>query len=266
MIKIADHLNPASRMPVMFVGHGNPMNAILDNSFRRTWQDIGKKLPRPQAILSISAHWITRNITKVTAMEKPETIHDFGGFPEELYRQQYPAPGSPQLARETQRMVSRPEVELDFDWGLDHGTWSVLKPMFPLADIPVYQLSLDYSQPPQFHFDLGKELRALRNRGVLIIGSGNIVHNLAMMRWGGEPYEWAVEFDKKISGWIEDGDYRAIVEFQRLGRLAAIAHPTHDHFLPLLYVLGLREKTDSLEYFNDQVDLGSVSMRSVVFR
>ena len=266
MVKIADHLSSTPRMPLMFVGHGNPMNAILDNSFSRTWKEIGKKLPRPKAILSISAHWITRNATKVTAMERPETIHDFGGFPEELYAQQYPAPGSPQFARETQSLVATPELGLDYDWGLDHGTWSVLKPMFPLADIPVYQLSLDYSRPPQFHYDLGQELKPLRVKGVLIIGSGNIVHNLAMMRWEGKPYDWAIEFDEKISGWIAEGNHSAVVEFQKLGRLAAIAHPTHDHFLPLLYVLGVRDKSDSLEYFNDQVDLSSVSMRSLLFR
>jgi 4,5-DOPA dioxygenase extradiol len=266
MIPIGDNLNSTPRMPLMFVGHGNPMNAILDNSFSRTWKEIGKKLPRPNAILSISAHWITRDGTKVTAMEKPKTIHDFGGFPEELYAQQYSAPGSPQFAQETRQLVASPEIELDYQWGLDHGTWSVLKPMFPLADIPVYQMSLDYRQPPRFHFDLGRQLQKLREKGVLIIGSGNIVHNLAAMKWNAEPYDWAIEFDKKISGWIEDGDDRAIVEFQNLGKLAAIAQPTHDHFLPLLYILGLRKKTESLEYFNSDFDLSSVSMRSMLFR
>ena len=251
-------------MPMMFVGHGNPMNAILDNSFSRTWKDIGKKLPRPEAILSISAHWITRKGTRVTAMEKPETIHDFGGFPEELYAQKYPAPGSPRFAEETQRVITSPEIGLDYEWGLDHGTWSVLKPMFPLANIPVYQLSLDYSQSPRYHYDIGTQLNSLRRQGVIIMGSGNIVHNLGLMKWEGEPYDWAIEFDEKISRWIDESNHKAIVDFQKMGGLASIAHPTHDHFLPLLYILGAREKTDTLEYFNAAIDLSSVSMRSVL--
>jgi 4,5-DOPA dioxygenase extradiol len=253
------------RMPLLFIGHGNPMNAILDNKYSQTWKELGKRLPRPRAILCISAHWLTMSDTKVTAMEKPETIHDFGGFPELLYQQQYPAPGAPELAKETQHLIQNPPVALDYDWGLDHGTWSVLLPMFPLADIPVYQLSIDYRKPPEFHYDLGKQLAALRERGVLIIGSGNLVHNLRVMRFDGAPYDWAIEFDKKMEEWISSGNHKAIIEFRSLGALASIAHPTHDHFLPLLYVLGLQHKQDSPEFFTEDIDLGSVSMRSVKF-
>ncbi len=263
---IQENLKPSHRMPLMFVGHGNPMNAILDNEFSRTWKSVGKTLPRPKAILSISAHWITRNSSRVTAMEKPETIHDFGGFPDELYAQQYPAPGSPNFAAATQQLVDHPKLALDYEWGLDHGTWSVLKPMFPLADIPVYQLSIDYEKPPRYHFDLGERLKPLRSRGVLVIGSGNLVHNLSAMRWKEPPYEWAIEFDRKIAGWIESGDRDAVVNFQKLGALASRAHPTIDHYLPLLYVMGMRDEEDNLEYFNDSFDLASVSMRSALFR
>jgi 4,5-DOPA dioxygenase extradiol len=263
---IANDFNAMHRLPMMFVGHGNPMNAILDNSFTKTWKEIGKQLPRPKAILSISAHWLTRYGTKVTAMEKPETIHDFGGFPKELFDQQYPAPGAPDFAKQTRRLIPSPEVSLDYDWGLDHGTWSVLLPMFPLADIPVYQLSIDYSKPPQFHYDLGKLLKSLRERGVLIIGSGNVVHNLSAMRLGEHPYDWALEFDDKIGEWISARNHQAIVDFQKLGTLASIAHPTHDHYLPLLYILGMQDKSDKLEFFNSEIDMGSVSMRSVLFR
>lgn len=258
-------MTSAHRMPVLFIGHGNPMNAIEDNPFTRTWREIGRRLPRPRAILSISAHWLTRSGTKVAAMAQPRTIHDFGGFPKELYEQHYPAPGAPEFAEQTRRLITVPEVTLDYGWGLDHGTWSVLLPMFPLADIPVYQLSIDYSQPPQFHYDLGSQLKALRQRGVLIIGSGNIVHNLPAMRSGEQPYDWAVEFDRTIAAWIEGGDHHAITDFRTLGSLAAAAQPTHDHFLPLLYVLGVQEKTESLEFFNTAIDLSSVSMRSILF-
>ena len=253
-------------MPCMFVGHGSPMNAIFDNTFRKTWQAVGKNLPRPKAILSISAHWLTRNGTKVTAMEKPRTIYDFTGFPKELYEQTYAAPGAPEFASQTQQLVSSVNVSLDFGWGLDHGTWSVLLPMFPRADIPVYQLSIDYDRPPQFHYDLGKELRELRQQGVLIIGSGNIVHNLFLMRTGEKPYDWALEFDQKIAEWIEKGNHQAIVDFRNLGELASMAQPTHDHYLPLLYILGLQHDKDKTEFFNVDFDLSSVSMRSILCR
>ena len=252
-------------MPLMFVGHGNPMNAITDNAFSQTWKEMGKHLPRPAAILSVSAHWITRNETKVTAMEQPETIHDFGGFPQQLVDQQYPAPGSPEWAQKTKELIAHPEVVLDYKWGLDHGTWSVLLPMFPLADIPVYQISIDYSKPPEFHYELGKQLRALRDKGVLIIGSGNIVHNLRAIRPNQAPYDWAMEFDGKIAGWISERNDRPIVDFQKLGALAVNAHPSYDHFLPLLYVLGAKDEKEQLAYFNDEIDLSSVSMRSMIY-
>lgn len=259
-------LSSSDRMPLLFVGHGNPMNAILDNSYSRTWKEIGEKLPKPKAILSISAHWITQNGTKVTAMEKPETIHDFGGFPEELYQQQYPAPGSPEFAEETRKMITSDPVSLDYEWGLDHGTWSVLHPMFPLADIPVYQLSIDYNKPPQFHFDLGRQIKALREKGVLILGSGNIVHNLRRMRYGEKPFDWAVEFDEKMRDALIERNDQAIIDFRNMGELASAAHPTHDHFLPLLCVAGSRDPKDEIEFFNAEIDLSSVSMRSVLCR
>jgi 4,5-DOPA dioxygenase extradiol len=253
-------------MPLLFVGHGNPMNAILDNSFSRTWEEIGKSLPIPKAILSISAHWITPETTMVTAMDRPKTIHDFGGFPKELNEQQYPAPGSPAFAEETQHIITQPPIALDYDWGLDHGTWSVLMRMFPLANVPVYQLSIDYGQPAEFHYELGRQLRPLRDRGVLVIGSGNLVHNLRQIRFEGEPYDWAIEFDTLMARWIEEGNHPAIVDFQKLGALAALAHPTYDHFLPLLYVLGMQHGEDSIQFFNQDFDLSSVSMRSVLYR
>jgi 4,5-DOPA dioxygenase extradiol len=259
-------LSSSERMPLMFVGHGSPMNAILDNSFTKTWKEMGKHLPRPKAILSISAHWITRHGTKVTAMAKPETIHDFGGFPDELYVQQYPAPGSPEFAEETRKLVAQPEIAPDTSWGLDHGTWSVLLPMFPLADIPVFQLSIDYSQPPQYHFDLAKQLKALREKGVLVMGSGNIVHNLRAIRMDGATYDWATEFDGVMKNFLEEGNDRSIVDFQKLGSLASLAHPTIDHFLPLLYVIAMRGSKDNLSFFNNQMDLGSISMRSMLYK
>ena len=253
------------RMPVLFVGHGNPMNAIENNAFTRTWRAVGTQIPRPRAILSISAHWLTPGSTRVTTTDTPETIHDFWGFPQALYEERYPAPGAPDTAEETRRLIKAPEVLADSTRGLDHGTWSVLGPMFPLADIPVFQLSIDYDQPPAFHFELGRQIMALRDRGVLIIGSGNIVHNLGAMRMGEAPYDWAIEFDGLIGRWLEQGNVHAIVEFQELGNLAAMAQPTHDHYLPLLYVVGARHERDSLEFFNTAIDLSSVSMRSVLY-
>ena len=252
-------------MPILFVGHGSPMNAIEDNNFNRSWVELGQNLPRPQAILSISAHWLTKG-TQVTAMPRPRTIHDFGGFPEEFFRQQYPAPGSPELATEIREMDTSNSINQNLNWGLDHGTWSVLKPMFPLADIPVIQLSIDYSKPPQFHYELAKQLGKLRKQGVLIMGSGNVVHNLSQLRSDEAVPDWANEFDTKIAQWIETGDDESIVNFLKLGSLAQLAHPTHDHFLPLLYILGLKTKTDIPESFNAEFQLGSISMRSVLWK
>ncbi len=250
------------KMPVLFVGHGNPMNAIEKNEYHNKWIELGKTLPKPKAILVVSAHWLTKG-TKVTAMEKPKTIHDFGGFPDELFAQQYPVKGSPEFAKETQSLITTTKVQSDFEWGLDHGTWSVLLPMYPNADIPVFQLSIDYSQPPQYHYDLAKELSALRKKGVLIIGSGNIVHNLGMVNWNGKPYDWAIEFDEKIKKLIDEQNHSAIINYDKLGKIAQLAVPTNDHYLPLLYSLALQEKNETISYFNEKCEMGSVSMRSV---
>ena len=261
----SDEKPAESKMPVLFVGHGNPMNAIEANEYHNKWMELGKTLPRPKAILVVSAHWLTKG-TKVTAMEKPKTIHDFGDFPDSLFAQQYPAAGSPEFAKETQALITKTKVELNQDWGLDHGTWSVLLPMFPKADIPVFQLSIDYSKPPQYHYDLAKELSALRKKGVLIIGSGNIVHNLGMIDWSGpngQPYDWAVEFDEKIKKFIDDRNHQGIIDYDKLGSIAKLAVPTNDHYLPLLYSMALQEKNESLTYFNAKCEMGSMSMRSV---
>lgn len=249
-------------MPVLFVGHGNPMNAIEKNEYHKKWQEMGKSMPKPKAILVVSAHWLTKG-TKVMAMEKPKTIHDFGGFPDELFAQQYPAKGSPEFAKEVQSIVTKTKVQSDFEWGLDHGTWSVLLPMFPNADIPVFQLSIDYSQPPQYHYDLAKELSSLRKKGVLIIGSGNIVHNLGMIQWGGKAFDWAIEFDTKIKGFIDAKEHNSIINYDKLGSIAKLAVPTNDHYLPLLYSLALQEKNENISYFNEKCEMGSMSMRSV---
>ena len=262
---ITDEFKKSERMPLLFIGHGNPMNAIEENAFSNAWRELGRKLPKPQVILSISAHWLTRG-TKVTAMEKPKTIHDFSGFPEKLYQQQYPAPGEPELAKQTQALALKHHILLDDEWGFDHGTWSVLIQMFPKADIPVYQLSIDYSQPMEYHFQLAQEITSLREKGVLVMGSGNIVHNLQAISFDyNKPYDWALEFDAKISKWIETGDHQSIIEFQKLGQVAKLAHPTYDHFLPLLYVLGFQNKKDFPKFFNDDFDMSSVSMRSVFY-
>lgn len=249
-------------MPVLFVGHGNPMNALEKNEYHNTWSDLGKRLPRPKAILCVSAHWLS-NGTKVTAMERPKTIHDFGGFPQELFDVQYPVPGSPDFAKETQALITKTKVQSDLEWGLDHGTWSVLLPMFPKADIPVFQLSIDYTQPPQYHYDLAKELAALRKKGVLIIGSGNIVHNLGMIDWSGKAFDWTIEFDARIKQFMDKGDHASVVNYEKLGTIAKLAVPTNDHYLPLLYSLALQEKNDPIAYFNDKCEMGSISMRSL---
>lgn len=264
IIQSLKDLKNSDRIPTLFIGHGSPMNAIEDNQYRRSWEELGKKLPKPKAILSISAHWITQGSTKVTAMDKPKTIHDFGGFPNELYQQQYPALGSSSFANETISLATNPTIQSDFEWGLDHGTWSVLLPMFPKADIPVYQLSIDYSRSPQFHYDLSIQLKSLREKGVLIIGSGNIVHNLGALNFSNNVYDWALEFDSVIKGYIDNSNHQGIIDFQNLGSLAKMAHPSYDHFLPLLYILALQEQNESVNYFNESFDLGSISMRSLV--
>lgn len=258
-----DDLPSSERAPALFIGHGSPMNAIERNEYNQSWAVLGKKLPRPKAILTISAHWLTRG-TRVTSMEQPKTIHDFGGFPQVLFDQQYPAPGAPDFAALTQELVTTTNVQSDFEWGLDHGTWSFLLPMYPKADIPVYQLSLDYYKPMSYHYTLARELRELRKKGVMIIGSGNIVHNLGMITFSGKPYNWAVEFDEKIKSFLDVANHEGIIHYDRLGAVAKLAVPTHDHYLPLLYAIAQQEKNESLTFFNEKTELGSVSMRSFI--
>jgi 4,5-DOPA dioxygenase extradiol len=265
-------LQKSPRMPVLFLGHGSPMNAIEDNEFRQSWQalgaEFGKAFPKPQLILCVSAHWITRG-WHLTGMAQPKTIHDFGGFPQALFDQQYPAPGAPAIAREISAGFRQPPVGIDADeWGYDHGTWSVLKPMFPAADIPVLQLSMDYGRPPAEHFAIGQQLKALRQRGVLIVGSGNIVHNLRATRRGAgamQAYDWAFDFDSKTKALLEKGALAELAEFQKLGALAQAAHPTYDHYLPLLYAAGAVDPGEKLRFFNERYQSASIAMRSVVW-
>lgn len=264
---ISETFGSSDKMPVVFVGHGNPMNAITNNGFSKSWEDIGKKLPPPKAILCISAHWLTNGGTAVTMMDHPKTIHDFGGFPEELFAVQYPAPGSKVYAQQTIDLVKSTKVHADLEWGLDHGTWSVLCRMYPKANIPVFQMSIDYGKPMTYHFNLAKELAELRKKGVLIIGSGNVVHNLGMISWNDpkHKFDWAVEFDTLVKTSIEKDDAQALIDYQKLGKIASLAHPSNDHYLPLLYTLGLREKSDNFSFFNSEIEYGSLSMRSVIF-
>jgi 4,5-DOPA dioxygenase extradiol len=251
-------------MPVLFLGHGSPMNAIELNEFSRGWQQVGKSIPTPSAIVCISAHWETKG-TFVTAVEKPRTIHDFGGFPQALFDVQYPAPGSPELALETKLLLKTTEVGLDETWGLDHGAWSVIKHLYPKADIPVIQLSLDYSKPPQYHYELAAELAALRNKGVLIIGSGNMVHNLRIIDWKKPDtgFDWAIESDAKMRQWISDGNHQALIDYKKAGRAFEQSIPTPEHYLPLLYTLGLQGKNEEISFFNTKTIMGSISMTSV---
>ncbi len=252
------------RMPVVFIGHGNPMYAIEDSQYGRAWHALGESLPAPRAILVVSAHWMTRGATMVHVGAKPKTIHDFGGFPRELYLQQYPAPGAPDLARATIELVQRSHLEPDETWGLDHGAWSVLLHMFPKADVPVFQLSLDLGKSPLAQFELAKELKPLRERGVLIIGSGNIVHNLMAISPGAQPYDWAVDFDARMTNLIEARDFTAVAEAPSHVASARLAHPTLEHFLPALYPLAVADPKDELSFFNASFDMASLSMRSFV--
>jgi 4,5-DOPA dioxygenase extradiol len=263
---LSDGYSNTDRMPVLFVGHGNPMNAISQNPYRSGWAQVGKQLPRPNAILCVSAHWLT-NGTAVTMSAKPKTIHDFGGFPDELYKVQYAAPGSPEYAELTRSTAKSVKVAPDNEWGLDHGAWSVLMNMYPDADIPVFQMSIDFGKAPIYHYNLARELQALRSKGVLIVASGNIVHNLGMVSWDNsvKKYDWAIEFDSIVKKAIENRNDDALTGYQKLGKLATMAHPSNDHYLPLMYTIGLRDKKDELRFFNDSFDLGSVSMRSLIF-
>ena len=251
------------RTPAMFVGHGSPMNAIQDNAFSRAWTEVGAALERPSAILCVSAHWQTPGVM-VTAMERPRTIHDFSGFPEALHRATYPAPGAPAVARATAAQVTKTTVGLDHAWGLDHGTWSVLARMFPRADVPVLQLSLDHRQDAAWHYALARELRPLRERGVLIVGSGNVVHNLRLIDRRGGAFDWAVEFDAAVKSRIDRRDHAGLVDYPALGRAAALSVPTDEHYLPLLYALAVSDEREPVRYFNDAVTMGSISMRSLI--
>ena len=277
-------LSKSEKMPVLFLGHGSPMNAIGDNEYRRSWQALGARfgvdLPRPQLILCISAHWLTQGWW-LTSMAQPKTLHDFSGFPQELFEEQYPAPGDPAAAEVIGQMVKQRASQplgLDSDkWGLDHGAWSVLKPMFPVLAttsmpprpaIPIIQLSMDYARPAEDHYALAKQLRPLRDRGVLIVGSGNIVHNLGLMQRGAagnQAFDWALEFDQTMGGHVQQGNLDALQKFQKLGSLANMAHPTHEHFLPLLYAAGAVDARESMQFFNTSFQAGSISMRSIMW-
>ena len=255
------------KMPVLFIGHGSPMNAIEDNIFSKRWQQMGKEIPTPKAVVVVSAHWLTKG-TMVTAMSNPKTIHDFGGFPQALFDVQYPAPGSPELATEIQKLITNPAVELDHDWGLDHGTWSVVKHMYPDADIPVLQLSIDYYKPAAYHYELAKQLLSLRKKGVLIIGSGNMVHNLRMVAWDklNEPeygFDWALEMNDIFKNKISNGFHKELIQYEKLHKAATLAIPTPDHYYPLLYILALQTDNDKVEFFNDKAVGGSLTMTSV---
>src|ERR1700686_2056081 len=252
-------------LPAIFFGHGNPMYAVWDNSYTEGWRQIGKQMPRPRAILAISAHWFVPE-TGVTVSTAPRTIHDFGGFPQELYRVQYPAPGDPELAQRVQSMLKPLQVKVDSSWGLDHGTWSVLRHVYPNADVPVVQLSIDETQTASFHYEIGRKLAPLRAEGVLIVGSGNLVHNLHAYAWGEhkpDPYEWAVRFETEAKGLLLTGDHKPLVNYETLGKEALLSIPTPDHYLPLLYVIGTRQHDDVVMFPVEGVDGGSISMLTV---
>lgn len=254
------------RMPVLFLGHGNPMNALEENEFVEGFRDIAKTLPTPNAILCISAHWYTKG-TMVTAMDKPQTIHDFGGFPKELFDFQYPVNGSPELAKETKELLLPAMVELDEKWGLDHGAWTVIAHLYPDANIPVIQLSIDYTKPAQYHYELAQKLSILRNKGILIVGSGNIVHNLKMADFANfnkdnYGYDWAFEAQETINKHLLNGNFEPLINYEKQGKVFDLSIPTPDHYLPLIYSLGLKEKQETISLFNDKLLAGSLSMTS----
>lgn len=265
--QLTSPLNSTESMPVLFLGHGSPMNAIEENEFVQGFRETGKTIPKPSAILCISAHWETRG-TFITAMEKPRTIHDFGGFPQALFEVQYPAPGDPLLARATQSLITKTRVGLDETWGLDHGAWSVIKHLYPAADVPVIEMSIDHYQTPLYHYELAKELAALRRKGVLIIGSGNMVHNLRMVAWDklnvdAYGYDWAIEASEKMKQYIRSGDHQSLIRFRSQGLAFDLAIPTAEHYMPLLYTLALQEKDEQVSFFNDKPVGGSLTMTSV---
>jgi 4,5-DOPA dioxygenase extradiol len=265
--KMTEPLGNTDKMPVLFLGHGSPMNAIEENEFVNGFRNVAKEIPKPQAILCISAHWETRG-TFVTALEKPTTIHDFGGFPKALFDVQYPAPGSPDLAKETKSIIKKTEVHLDDKWGLDHGAWSVIKHLYPNADVPVIQLSLDYYQTPQYHYELAKELASLREKGVLIIGSGNMVHNLGLVAWNklsevGFAHDWALEASDKMKKFILSNDHQQLINYNSHGKAFSLAIPSPEHYLPLLYTLALKGEKEKVTLFNDKAVAGALTMTSV---
>jgi 4,5-DOPA dioxygenase extradiol len=263
---ITDRLSDTPRMPVVFIGHGSPMNALWDNPFTRALTGLGQTLPRPNAVLVVSAHWMTRG-THVSVNPSPRTIHDFGGFDDRLFRVRYDPPGHPELARETIRAAGY-GIREEPDMGLDHGAWTVLRHMWPKADVPVFQLSLDISQPPSHHFSLGAQLRSLRDKGVLILGSGNIVHNLGRLDWhdpDADPFDWSAEFDGIVKTHVDTRDFQPLVEYPRFGTLARMAIPTNDHYLPLLYALAASGKDEVPHYIHEGFQHGSISMRSIIF-
>jgi 4,5-DOPA dioxygenase extradiol len=267
LYSLSQGFSKTEKMPILFLGHGSPMNAIEENQFVEGFRKVGKTIPKPNAILCISAHWLTKG-TKVTAMGLPPTIHDFGGFPKALFDVQYPAPGSPELAKETQQILSPIAVELDDSWGLDHGAWSVIKHLYPNADIPVIQMSIDYNQPMNYHFELANKLQSLREKGILIIGSGNIIHNLRMVDFANMDrdnygYDWAIEVREKVNGFLLDGNYNPLIQYEKQSKAFQLAIPTPDHYIPLLYILGLQQKNEQLSLFNDKLVAGSLSMTSV---
>jgi len=264
---ITSSFGATEKMPVLFLGHGSPMNAIEENEFVAGFRKTGRELPKPKAILVVSAHWETRG-TFVTAMQNPRTIHDFGGFPKALFDVQYPAPGSPELAQETKNTVKKTEIGLDHSWGLDHGAWSVVKHLYPNADLPVIQMSIDHFQTPQYHYELAKELASLRKKGVLIIGSGNMVHNLRMVAWDklntpNYAFDWATEASDKMRQFILTGDHQKLINFSTQGKPFQLAIPTPEHYIPLLYTLGLKEENEGVSLFNDKAVGGSLTMTSV---
>ena len=253
------------RLPAIFFGHGNPMNAISENAYTRAWNAIGAALPRPHAILAVSAHWYLPG-THITAMTRPRTIHDFGGFPRELYEVQYPAPGDPALAQRVQELLAPVAVQGDAHWGLDHGTWSVLVHVYPDADIPVVQLAIDETQPPEFHYELGRRLAPLRDEGVLIVGSGNIVHNLHAYAWGRhpvDPFDWAVRFETRARELLDARLHEPLIDYESLGNDALLSVPTPEHYLPLLYVVATQRDDERVSYPVEGGDGGSISMLSV---
>lgn len=264
--KITSTMSNTGKMPVLFLGHGSPMNAIEENEFVTAFRNLGKALNRPNAILCISAHWETKG-TFVTAMQNPPTIHDFGGFPQALFNVQYPAKGSPELAQETKSMITKTAVGLDDKWGLDHGAWSVIKHLYPNADIPVIQMSIDYSQPANYHYELAKEISSLRKKGVLIIGSGNMVHNLRMVAWNKlnehYGYDWAIEANETMKSYIMHGNHQKLIDFKSQGKAFDLAIPTPEHYLPLLYTLALKEDNEKITFFNDKPIGGSLTMTSL---